>query len=92
MNANEIIPSCAIENGTFVPAAITPVAAADPAPTYIRHAVPSNSAKSFCGMVGGADVAMRFARRQAQAVPGGELLTSLGVSFVEYCSTMPNNI
>ncbi len=33
MNAKEIIPSCAIENGTLVPAAITPVAAADPAPT-----------------------------------------------------------
>ena len=33
MNANEMTPSCAIENGTLVPAAITPVAAADPAPT-----------------------------------------------------------
>jgi len=31
MNANEIMPSCAIENGTLVPAAITPVAAAEPA-------------------------------------------------------------
>ena len=30
MNANEIIPSWAIEKGTFVPAVITPVAAAEP--------------------------------------------------------------
>src|ERR1700680_2742749 len=59
MNANEIIPSCAIENGTLVPAEITPVAAADPAPTYTRNAVPSPSAISFCGVDGGA--AMRFA-------------------------------
>jgi hypothetical protein len=32
MNANEIMPSWAIENGTLVPAAIAPVAAAAPAP------------------------------------------------------------
>src|SRR6266568_835789 len=61
MKANEIIPSCAIENGTLVPAEITPVAAADPAPTKTRHAVPISSAQSFCRVVGAA--AMRFARR-----------------------------
>ena len=33
MNANEMTPSWAIENGTLVQAEITPVAAADPAPT-----------------------------------------------------------
>ena len=47
MNANEIIPSWAMENGTLVPAAITPVAAAEPAPTKTRNAVPRNSAASF---------------------------------------------
>jgi hypothetical protein len=33
MNANEIIPRSASENAALLPAAITPVAAADPAPT-----------------------------------------------------------
>src|SRR5712691_12094049 len=59
MNGNEIIPSWAMEKGTLVPAAITPVAAAEPAPTNTRNAVPSASARSFCVVVGGA--AMRFA-------------------------------
>src|SRR5205809_2766749 len=59
MNAKEIIPSWAIEKATLVPAAITPVAAADPAPTNTRNAVPSASARSFWVVVGGA--AMRFA-------------------------------
>src|ERR1700756_5588984 len=54
MNAKEIIPSWAIEKGTLVPAAITPVAAAEPAPTNTRNAVPSASARSFCVVVGGA--------------------------------------
>src|SRR5260370_28139144 len=59
MNANEIMPSWAIEKATLVPAAMTPVAAAEPAPTKTRNAVPRASARSFCVVVGGA--AMRFA-------------------------------
>src|SRR6266568_2800744 len=66
MNANEIIPSWAIEKATLVPAAITPVAAAEPAPTNTRNAVPSASARSFCVVVGGA--AMRFALGRGRGV------------------------
>ena len=47
MNANEIIPSSASEKGAFVPAAMTPVAAAEPAPMKTRKPVPRNSAASF---------------------------------------------
>src|SRR5215469_1471344 len=56
MNANEMIPSWAMEKATLVPDAITPVAAAEPAPTYTRNAVPRASARSFCGVVGGAAI------------------------------------
>src|SRR5207245_11567903 len=66
MNADEIIPSWASEKATLVPAAITPVAAAEPAPTNTRNAVPSASARSFCVVVGGA--AMRFALGRGRGV------------------------
>src|SRR5258706_14407954 len=89
MNANEIIPSCAMENGTLVPAAITPVAAAEPAPTNTRNAVPRTSAASFCGVVGGA------AMRVALGRPSGRgRLTSLrrdGI-LLETCSTSSNGV
>src|SRR5207247_9525427 len=77
MNANEIIPSSAIEKGAFVPAAITPVAAAEPAPMKTRKPVPRNSAASFCTVVGGA--AMRVAHGTPVTKPEGPgLLTSSG--------------
>src|SRR5271169_3888347 len=86
MNANEIIPSWAIEKGTLVPAAITPVAAAAPAPTNTRNAVPTASARSFCVVVGGA--AMRFAHGLG---PGR--LTSLGeIDLLETRSTSSNDV
>src|SRR5438309_12115188 len=44
MNANATTPSCAIENGTPVDLAITPVAAAVPGPQTTSAAVPTNSA------------------------------------------------
>src|SRR6266536_1640037 len=44
MNANEIMPSCAIENATSVDLAIMKVAAAVPGPQTTRAAVPTNSA------------------------------------------------
>src|SRR5215469_2149696 len=101
MKANEIIPRSASEKTALLPAAITPVAAADPAPTYTRHAVPSNSARSFYGVVGPA--AMRFARPLplprglshcglCQAARGGRL-TSLECDVEYECrSTLSNDI
>src|SRR5260370_9646691 len=86
MKANEIIPSCAIEKGTLVPAAITPVAAAEPAPMYTRQAVPISSARSFCGVVGVA--AMRFARRLPRSGAGGGLLTSLSRCEPKICGML----
>src|SRR2546430_5286949 len=47
MNANAITPSCAIENGTPVDFAITPVAAAVPGPHTTSAAVPTNSAATL---------------------------------------------
>src|SRR5437763_5310703 len=44
MNANEMMPNCAIENGTPVDLAIMNVAAAVPGPQITRAAVPTNSA------------------------------------------------
>src|SRR5260370_40614294 len=86
MKANEIMPSWAIENGTLVPAAITPVAAAEPAPMYTRQAVPITSAKSFCGVVGAA--VMRFARRLSPEwqAAGAFPPSSSGAKFLEYRS------
>src|SRR5438128_6797039 len=93
MNANEIIPSCAIEKGTFVPAAITPVAAAAPAPTKTRKAVPRNSAASFCRVLGGAAilVARGARRRQGRGAGAPHLLWRYGGDF-ETRSTSPNNV
>ena len=47
MNANEMMPSCAIENATPLDLAITPVAAAVPGPHTTKAAVPTNSATSL---------------------------------------------
>src|SRR4029077_19090023 len=75
MNANEIIPSCAMENGTLVRAAITRVAAAEPAPTNTRNAVPRNSAASFWGVVGGAAMWLALDRLSGRGFspPSGEM-------------------
>src|SRR5437016_4036122 len=86
MNANEIIPSWAIEKATLVPAAITPVAAAEPAPTNTRNAVPSASARSFCVVVGGA--AMRFALGRGRGVSP----PSARGNLLETYSTLSNDV
>src|SRR5689334_24265776 len=51
MNANEMMPSCAIENATLVDLATMKVAAAVPGPQRTRAAVPMNSAASFLEVV-----------------------------------------
>src|SRR5258708_4121922 len=61
--------------GTLVPAAITPVAAAEPAPTNTRNAVPRNSAASFWGVVGGAAMWLALGRPSGGGFspPSGEM-------------------
>ena len=51
MKANEMMPSCAIENATPLDLAIMPVAAAVPGPQITKAAVPMNSAVSFRDVV-----------------------------------------
>src|SRR5215469_16777580 len=77
MKANEIMPSWAMEKGTLVPEAITPVAAADPAPTYTRNAVPRPSARSFWVVVGGAVIRIARGLRRGVSPPSGEIGTYL---------------
>src|SRR2546423_12557929 len=47
MNANAMTPNWAIENGTPVDLAMTPVAAAVPGPQTTNAAVPTNSAATL---------------------------------------------
>src|SRR5689334_12213056 len=86
MKAKEIIPSWAIEKATLVPDAITPVAAADPAPTNTRNAVPSASARSFCVVVGGA------AMRSPSASGRGVSPPPARWGLPESCSTLSNDV
>src|SRR5690242_4744732 len=86
MNAKEIIPSWAIEKATLVPDAITPVAAADPAPTNTRNAVPSASARSFCVVVGGAAMWSPSASGRGVSPPPARW------ELPESCSTLSNDV
>src|SRR5260370_9944227 len=74
-----------MEKGTLVAAAITPVAAAEPAPTYTRNAVPRASARSFCGVVGGAAISGR-----PRPAPGASHLLRARWDLLETCSTWSN--
>src|SRR5260370_28393888 len=74
-----------MEKGTLVPAAITPVAAAEPAPTYTRNAVPRASARSFCGVVGGAAISGR-----PRPAPGASHLLPARWDLLETYSTWSN--
>src|SRR5260370_15955350 len=75
-----------MEKGTLVPAAITPVAAAEPAPTYTRNAVPRPSARSFWGVVGGAAIRVARGLRRGVSPP------SARGNLLETCSTWSNDV
>src|SRR5215471_16103982 len=89
MNANEITPSCAIENGTFVDLAIMNVAAAVPGPQITRAAVPTNSAATLREKV---TSAIRPAHNSRWHGSRGTSPPSEGTGWVRLCSVKPNSV
>src|SRR5438034_4052854 len=89
MKANEMMPSCAIENATPVDLATTKVAAAVPGPQMTSAAVPMNSAASFLGRVTSAIDPPTTPRIEGPwtSPPSGE-----GGGSGRQCSEVPNNV
>src|SRR4029453_3591584 len=93
MNANEMMPSWAIENATPLDLAMTPVAAAVPGPQITRAAVPMNSAASFREDVTSAMYPPTTPQRgDASGVRGPHLLRASAGDWKERCSARPNGV
>src|SRR6266516_5421665 len=92
MNANAMTPNWAIENGTPVDVAITPVAAAVPGPQITSAAVPMNSAATLREKDTSAlEAIVRPNSRPAREGCGPQLLR-WGPLETRHRSVKPNNV